>query len=413
MKVVYFDYWTGGIHNFVPLDKELKKLNHETMLFHIGSFNEHVEVKEKIGDIECFDISYFDTKFIYKALEKIKPDVVISLNTTYIFDRVLVQSCKLLGIKTIFMMHGIRATGTNLKDSIVQMEKSYGGIYKKIAKASKYFSTVIPNYIFSSYKFNILEFLKLRFLRVLIDYFLNTGRAFYFPSYSIELLHDKCLVYAIKYIDYYKQVGYREEQIFVVGDPKQDTLFARIANKDFCITNLPQKIQELIENNHKYAIYLEDSFVESNNLFGWTKEDRNYQISEIANRLKHDGIKLVLKVHPTTCISCININSDNCIVVEKIDLESLIWHSFFCIAHISSTVNIAVLMQKPVVVPQWGKSAYVTDYFISNGIGNPWASLNDNLNLQINKESRELYIETDICIDTSNSLNLIIKEILN
>ena len=136
MKIVYFDYWTGGIHNFKAIDFELKKLGHNTLLFHIGSFNESVESYEIIENIDCFDISHFKTKLIFNALKEIKPDVVISLNTTYIFDRVLIQSCKVLNIRTIFMMHGIRATGKNLDQAIIEMESSYGSIYKKLSKAS-------------------------------------------------------------------------------------------------------------------------------------------------------------------------------------------------------------------------------------------------------------------------------------
>ena len=413
MKIVYFDYWTGGIHNFKAIDFELKKLGHNTLLFHIGSFNESVESYEIIENIDCFDISHFKTKLIFNALKEIKPDFVISLNTTYIFDRVLIQSCKVLNIRTIFMMHGIRATGKNLDQAIIEMESSYGSIYKKLSKASKYFFTVIPNYIVSSYKFDFFGFIKLRFIKVLLDYFFNTGRAFYYPLYPIELIHDKCLVYANKYIEYYEKLGYKIDNISVVGDPKQDFLFSRIENNNFNIYNLPESIQLLITNNQRYALYLEDSFVESGNLFGWTNEDRNNQINEIANRLKRDNIKLVLKIHPTTIISNIEVDIDNCIVIQKTDLENLIFYSYFCIAHISSTVNISILLNKPVLVPQWNKSKKVTDYFISNCVANKWGKLDDELNLEIDEVSRKKYIKTDITVVSSTSLNSIIKEVLN
>ena len=52
MKIVYFDYWTGGIHNFKAIDFELKKLGHNTLLFHIGSFNESVKSYEIIENID-------------------------------------------------------------------------------------------------------------------------------------------------------------------------------------------------------------------------------------------------------------------------------------------------------------------------------------------------------------------------
>mgnify|MGYP000076603935 CR=1 FL=1 len=76
MLVVYFDYWTGGIRNFFDIDKELKSAGIDTMLFHLGSWNESaVKPHEKIQQIDCFDISSYATNYIYKVLEKLSPDV--------------------------------------------------------------------------------------------------------------------------------------------------------------------------------------------------------------------------------------------------------------------------------------------------------------------------------------------------
>ena len=78
MKIIFFDYWTKGVHNFVPIDEELKKRGHETLLLHIGSFRFPHSKEEVIANIQCRDILYYNTIFIYKALSIEKPDVVVS-----------------------------------------------------------------------------------------------------------------------------------------------------------------------------------------------------------------------------------------------------------------------------------------------------------------------------------------------
>jgi len=413
LKILYFDYWTGGIHNFTAIDKELKEQGHETLLFHIGSFNESVPKEEIINGINCYDIAYYDTSFLYKALKEIKPDIVVSLNTTYIFDRVLIQSCHVLNIKTIFMMHGIRATGDELQKAMIETEKNYGKLNRKLLKAFKYVNTVIPNYMYSSYLFSRKEFFKLKFLKVILDYFFNTGRALYYPICQEELLHNKCLVYAKKYIEYYEKVGYNLENIVVTGDPKQDILLHKIQNKNFNKNSLSESIQNILKQGIKYAVYLEDSFVESGNMFGWNNQKRNEHINEIAQRLEKENIKLIVKVHPTTNVKDLNLSSANCIVVEKTDLESLIYFSKFCIAYISSTVNIAVLTKKPILIPRWGISKNIYDYFISNNVGNKWESIDEELNLDINQEARNNYIDNNIGSLDPVALKSILKEILH
>ena len=152
MTVVYFDYWTKGIHDFTEIDKVLKSHGHKTLLLHVGSFNSPQFNYEKINNIDVFDISYFKTKFIYIALIKIKPDVVLGLNTTYILDRCLVLSCRKLHITSVFVMHGQRSVGKKFENSLKHAKRPK--LKRYLNRALKYTFIVIPNYILSISKFN-------------------------------------------------------------------------------------------------------------------------------------------------------------------------------------------------------------------------------------------------------------------
>lgn len=412
MKIVFFDYWTKGIHNFILLNKELKKRGYETQLFHIGSFREKVEKRENIEGIDCVDISYYGTNLIAKALKNIKPDIVVTLNTTYLLDRAVVLACRKLGIKTIFLMHGTRATGDNLNKAIATAEKSYNSIWKKLKKSVKYFKIIIPNYVYSLYLVDKKKVLSGHFLKVIYSYFKNPGRSMYQPSFSSELIHDKCLIYANEYKKYYISLGYKEEQIYVVGNPKQDQLLSKIENNSFDKKVLPDQIVKLIDSNKGYAVYLEDSFVESGNMYGWDNEYRNRHLTEIAERLKNKGVLLVIKLHPTTVADNIKVTSTNAIVIENCELDELIYFSVFCIAHISTTVTIPILLNKPILVPKWDRSKNVIDYYTKNEVANRWDSCDNEFSLDINESARQEFIKEYITVTKPVALENIIKEII-
>jgi hypothetical protein len=70
-------------------------------------------------------------------------------------------------------------------------------------------------------------------------------------------------------------------------------------------------------------------------------------------------------------------------------------------------------LQKAIIIPGFEKSQFITDYFISNGVGNLWRKINDNIHLDINIESRKSYIEEQITILDSRSVERIVNEIEN
>ena len=408
MKIVYFDYWTKGAYNFYAIDSILKKHNHETFLLHVESFSELK--KDLIEEIILEkDISHFKTIFIYKALKKIKPDVVITLNTTGILDRAIVLAAKKLNIKTIFLMHGVIPIGEKLENEI-KINTKINQLSFKLKKSYKYIKYYVPNYLFSIIKFNFYNILKFRWLKTLIGHFRTPYQNMYFPDNTSELIQNKCLVYSNVFIKYYQEVGYPENDIKVVGNPTYSQLFYKLENNLFDLNELPNEIRQLICNKIDYAVYIDDGlYVYSYD--GWDAEYMKNHLKIIATRLEKENCKLIVKVRPSTNISDIYIAHTNTLFIKNVSLEDLVYYSKFTIGHISTALNIPIILNKPIIVPGFEKSKNITDYFIGNRVGNLWSKVNDPFPLEINIEARKLYIADHITILDSKSVARIVNEI--
>jgi len=410
MKVAYFDYWTLGIQNFLPIDSKLKEIGHETVLLHVGSFNFPQLKEETVKGIKCKDISFFNTTMIWKMLEKEMPDILITLNTTLVLDRVVTISCRHLNIKSIFIMHGNRNYGESNEQLKALFEKSYNSFTKKIKKLPKYLSIIIPNYLYALYKYNPSNIVNLRFLKVIFSYFKNPGKSVFLPDYTDEIIQDKCLVYSNNEKKYYEQLNYSEDNIQVVGNPKFDSLLDMITNNKFTTDMLPDSVKKLVSSNTKYALMLEEAFPEQNNIGGYTAEVREKFILGIAERLLTERIKLVVKLHPDTNIDTINIKHNN-LEIERDYLDGLIYFSEFCIANLSTTISNCILMGKPVLSPNWDAAKNLPPFFSDIGVTNRWNSVDEELNLSINDDARQRYIKEYITVITPDAVNNILQEI--
>lgn len=409
MKVAYFDYWTHGIHNFEPLDPVLRARGHETVLLHVGSFDAPFATEEVVRGIPCRDISYYGTRFILKMLAKERPDVVITLNTTKPLDRVLVMSCRYLGIKCVYLTHGIRDLGASNEHLVELMERGFNSFREKIRRARKYRSIVIPNYVYTLLHYRPARVFNFRFLRVLYSYFANPGRSFYFPEYRDELLSDQCLVYSQNEAEYYERFGYDPRKITVVGNPQYDRLIEMIHSDRFTVAMLPERVRALVERGRDYALYLEESLPEQSNMGGHTAESRNAFITQCAERLLRDNLTLVVKLHPTTDPRSIVVSHPNC-VVERQSLDALIWYSKFCFATISTTVNICVLMGKPVISPRWPLATLPT-FFADQGIARVWSSPDEELDVSSDLQARAKYIQRAVTVVTPTASANVVEAI--
>jgi hypothetical protein len=409
MKVVFFDYWTKGLRNFIQLNQELKKEGVDCFLLHTGSFREasdDIKSVQEINGVKCVEISSLNTDKIYNAIEQIKPDVVISLNTTYILDRALVLSCRKFDVRLMFMMHGDRATGDQISEVV---KSSKAGLLYKAIKMIRYAGFYIPNYLYTLRKCTPKRFYSFFPIKVLYSYFRNPALSRYYPKYADELIHDECLIYTNKYVDYYTKVGYKKEQITKVGKPELDPLFQKIIANDFPKDELPDKVKSLVENGEKYAVYVENSYPEVQQ-YGWDDDYRNEHLQAVESGLKLKGYKMVIKLHPTVDERKIKVKDS--ILIKKCDNATLMYYSEFAIVHASSVNEVPVILNKPVVFPRWGKSKGIVDYFESWGITNDWEDPMELPELKLDQKNREKYINEVVTFSDGNSMQRIIDHIL-
>jgi len=107
-------------------------------------------------------------------------------------------------------------------------------------------------------------------------------------------------------------------------------------------------------------------------------------------------------------------------VIGRTDLPRLISLAESVIGHVSSTVDIAISLRKPVLVPRWGISTNVPDLFVHRGVALPCDSpdaLRDALQdphrhdaiMAVNVQH---YIARFITWQDGNSVERIVKSLL-
>ncbi len=422
-KVLFWDSWTRGIHNFIPIADKLRKNDDSCLLVHRGSWGseEGRPTEEYIEGLLVRDISYYNTSFVYKVIKEEKPDCVLILTTSYFMDRAIILACRALGVKSFFLMHGIRAVGDNLSESVTVLEDDLRK--KRWSRGWKYLRYTLPNYFVSGTFSDAFFPFRISPYKLILGTFLNPAKYLFMPPPSSEMYCDVGLIWANEYVSLFRdQFGYPEERLKVVGHPPLDDVFGK---KNGPLN--PTERETLLESigltvDCDYTLYLEDAFVESG-FEGWTDESRRQHLSEIAIAVKKAGKSLVIKVHPGTKddrLESIFDNDDHVAVVRKGELPLYIKNAESCIAHISSTVNLAICFEKMVLVPTWGISCSVPDYFVKSGVAvgcdNP-GELEFNLcNLQDQQETlhktRQDYIDRFITYTDGKAVDRIVGAIV-
>jgi hypothetical protein len=388
LLVVYFDVWTKGIRCFKPIDVKFKNAGIKTKLIHVASFREKTKKHTIIDDIEAYDISMFNTISIFKVLEKEKPDLVFSLNTTFIFDRALVLACRELKIPCFFMSHGDFPTGDELSNVIEHFNKKRLKPFEIFNKLYSYFRYNVPNYVYSYLKSTEKPYGFFSMIRVIVSYLIFRSKSRYFAEINNDLIYDKAFIYSNLYLEHYKKVGYQEKNMVVTGYPEYDFIYEKAESETFSKLDLPDEVRKIMDSGLKYALYLDTSYADSN-LFGWNYDYRNKHLTEIATRLKQMKLKLVVKIHPTnTCIENVFVDSNNVIVIQHSDLGTLSYFCEFAIVHYSTSNNVPLILNKPLVVPRWGLSAAIPLKYPSNII-HEWKNINDQI--EFNKENIDYY----------------------
>jgi hypothetical protein len=108
-RVLGFDSWTRGAHNFERLVASLAARRMTLSLVHLGSWGNDPgrAARERIGALELRDISCYGTNSLRRVLEAERPDAVILLSTETFAHRAVVRHCRALQIPTVLLYHGL------------------------------------------------------------------------------------------------------------------------------------------------------------------------------------------------------------------------------------------------------------------------------------------------------------------
>jgi hypothetical protein len=373
VKVVFFDTWTVGLQHFVPLARSLGRLGHSTMLLHRGSFGAELgrPHEEIIKGVTVRDVSYYGNRSLHSILQLERPDAVIMLTSFYLIDRSVILSCRALNIRTFFLMPGIREV-----DEAYITTSEYETKFKKLNKLSaialklpKYLRHIIPNYLYSGFKYSKLFLISLEPWRAMLQLFFRPGRKMLYPSPTHEIHCDIALVYAERYRQFFhEKYGYPHHKLRVVGNPALDGLFDGDSNDPKKIIAL--KARHGIDEGVPIVTYLATPFVEVG-YEGWNSEVRIKELEILRKCCMKSQFQLVIKLHPAITdpdIFGYGENHSSVTVIADTDLPLLIKNSAAVIGHHSSTLLIPIALEKPLFIPRWGLMKNLNDRFSTHGV---------------------------------------------
>lgn len=388
MSILFFDYWTTGIHNFVPLYERLQKLGFSAQMLHLGSLRDpSIPQRQVLNEIVCEDISLYGGS-IAKALSKLRPRVVVMLNTTLTIDRTVNRLCRMMGIRTIYLMHGITAIGNDL-DELVQHQSAHWTVVKRFGKVKKY-ARLSLGYLAVIAKHNPIEMLDPRTYGHFVQMVLWPCASQQRPWLHKDIYCDRALVYANVYRDsLLKETGYPKDRVIVVGNPNLDSAYALARDPQAPIRALA-RIEALgVVQGRKAVVYMEDAFPEQG-IGGWTEQTRINELRTIARSVQAAGFDLIVKMHPgSNSKAAVEefSNDDQTHIVLKADLSELILGCVATIGHISTTLMLPVVLERPLIVPTWSPGLERLGYYVTAGAATPATSPEKLIELLINLDA--------------------------
>lgn len=405
-KIVFLDIWEKGHRNFTRINDGFVNSGFETLLIHTGSFYSDESLAEcRMGSLLVRDIRFYGTTLIKKALKQEKPDVVVMLNLSFVFDRAIVNICKSEGIKLVYLSHGKLISPVLVNE---ETEKLNATIWKNLGRVfSRKNLLVLSNY------FSSLKGIKLLTSPIRLIYNLLRKPANYltFPRYDQELDADLILLYTQEDKELLTTTfGFPEKKIKVVGNPEITSFM-----------NVPSKLKEAflaeigLESNTNYAAYLDDGMVCDKII---TSDQWKESLTEIKALTQSLGLQLIVKLHPRTNLNdyASIFQSQDIVALSDCDFKNFLEHSTFVVSHVSTTISYALLFGKKVLVPFWGFFATIGKNYPDNVVyycASP-SDFRSNAAESANSKNDQIqrYLQQNGIDPAINSINLINREVI-
>jgi hypothetical protein len=330
-----------------------------------------------IGNLLCRDISYYKTNLIYKVFATERPDAVVILTTRTFIDRSVILATRALGIPSFYLMHG----AINVGD---RHEGHYDGMHATLLKqrwerALKYLLLVLPNYFYAGTQLTKTFPFRAYPYQIIWKTFSNPAEYYWAPPPHPELHCNWALVWAEAYAKQIQKLpGYPPDRVKVVGPPPLDAAATLLNHPP-----IRERMREFREGNRlsldmPLVVYLETPGVESG-FRGWTRESRLAHFDEIIDAVWSTGRQLVIKLHPASeqeSLRKYEADPRVCFLRE-VNLPMLVYEAQAVIGFVSTTLDIPILLGKPIITPEWGISASLPRDFIERNLAYPVANVQE------------------------------------
>ena len=217
-KVLFFDSWKGGSHNFVRLVDSFEKANIETLLVHLGSWGNEViyEKEEEINGLKVRDISYYPSRDLRDLLRVEKPDLVLFLSTHTFAHRAIIRYCNSMKIPTVNLYHGfVRVQDVENKEGAYKVSKVAYSLFV-LKRLPKLLTHTLPSYIKALARTHASKEDWGYFKRNIIETVTKPGSTRTAPDAKTTA----CMVYAQADVEHaVKTYNFEIEDVYIVGNP--------------------------------------------------------------------------------------------------------------------------------------------------------------------------------------------------
>lgn len=379
VDVIFFDYWLRGTRHFKFIQEALAANGKTSLLLHTSSWREGTKdepIEVFYEGFLCRDIAHYGYS-ITKALKTEKPKVVILLNQQT-EDRIITRYCRLHGIKTVYLMHGVIASDTTLSSKTLN---SAFGLKDRLKRFSKY-KTLFKEYFIAFNQKSPLGFLNKELYTYFIGLFISPGKIIYNIWRFRDSYADFTLVYSqADYHLFTQKMGFEKDKVKVVGNYNLDELYQK---KNLGATEESRKLllQELgMPTGSKYVLYIEGGFFTPGYIIpGWSIDTISDEIRTIALTMKKRGLYLIIKLHPSSDYSDLTdrlVDIDNIVLTKNYDLALLTMHAVSVLGQSSSALRFSAVLGIPLFILSIEPLPLIFRDYIDNDFGVLVSSFNE------------------------------------
>ncbi len=360
--ILFFDSWTRGAHNFKRVVDGIPQGKASFNILHFGRLRDPLLPKcETLHGISTADISLFPGKSLLEVLQIYDPAVIVNLNAWYLWDRALFACARRLNIPTVYLQHGAMAE-PDVMETVCRHNDANWRLRDYISRLPKY-ANVIKWYLGGKGE-RVPTRLSLEVLGSLLRY---PTRSMVHPYAAHELWPDVALVYAESEVDrLVKHWQLPRDRIRIVGNPELDEAFVR-SRIPLDISARERVFDSLGLALNRPVIFCPDEGWAANGTFGWTVESTRRWYADLDNAAGQLGAQVLVRPRPADgdlrgpngrvylvkdlCEGLPNvIVSRSSTVCEATEIANVV------IGMMSTVIETAVAMRRPILVPAWGFS---------------------------------------------------------